>query len=99
MGKLVAEDRPSIKPGEIGQMIQSVRTICGINAMTFNMLQLHLICAFLMLTGYHSKPKPELLWIIGVGCLQQALCAANLPIGRAAEAEKVCTKLTIVLFD
>jgi hypothetical protein len=57
----VAGDRPSVKPGEIGQMVKSVAIICGIDAMTLSSEQLRLICASLKLTGYHSKPKAELL--------------------------------------
>ncbi len=57
----MAGDRPSVKPGEIGQMVKSVAIICGIDAMTLSTEQLRLICASLKLTGYHSKPKAELL--------------------------------------
>jgi hypothetical protein len=72
---IVAGDRPSVKPGESGQMMKSVTTICGIDAMTLSTEQLHLICASFKLSGYFSKPKAELLRIIGVGCLHQALSA------------------------
>jgi Neuraminidase (sialidase) len=58
---IVARDRPSVKPGESGQMVKSVATICGIDAMTLSTKQLHLICASLKPTGYHSKPIAELL--------------------------------------
>ncbi len=56
----MAGDRPSVKPGESGQMMKSVTTICGIDAMTLSTEQLHLICASLKLSGYRSKPKAEL---------------------------------------
>jgi len=89
---IVAGDRPSVKPGESGQMVKSVAIICGIDAMTLSTEQLHLICASLKLSGYRSKPKAELLRIIGVGCLHQALSATYLNVGSAAEAEKVAAK-------
>jgi hypothetical protein len=89
---IVAGDRPSVKPGESGQMVKSVTTICGIDAMTLCTEQLHLICASLKLSGYCNKPKAELLRIIGVGCLHQALSATDLNVGSAAEAEKVPAK-------
>jgi hypothetical protein len=37
--------RPSTNPGELGQMVKSVLTICGIDAMSFNMDQLCQICS------------------------------------------------------
>jgi len=89
---IVAGDRPSVKPGESRQMVKSVTTICGIDAMTLSTEQLRLICASLKLSGYHSKPKAELLRIIGVGCLHRALSATNLNVGSAAEAEKFPAK-------
>jgi hypothetical protein len=58
---IVAGDRPSVKPGESGQMMKSVTTICGIDAMTLSTEQLRLICASLKLSRYCSKPKAELL--------------------------------------
>jgi hypothetical protein len=42
---------PSMKPVELGQMVTSVLTICSIDAMSFNMGQLHQICSNLKLTG------------------------------------------------
>jgi hypothetical protein len=89
---IVVGNRPSVKPGESGQMVKSTATICGIDVMTFSTLQLHLICASLKLTGYCSKPKHELLQVIGVSCLDQSLGATNLPVGNAAEGEKVPAK-------
>jgi len=95
--KIVAEDRPSVS--ESGQMVKSVTTICGIDAMTLSTEQWRLICASLRLSGYRSKPKAELLQIIGVGCLHQALCATNLLGCNATEAEKNPAKTRTVLFD
>ncbi len=45
-------DRPSTKPGETGQMVRSVLTICGIDAMSFNTELLCQICSNMKLTGY-----------------------------------------------
>jgi hypothetical protein len=99
MGKYCDWERPSVKPGESGQMVKSVATISGIDAMTLSTEQLRLTCASLKLTGYCSKPKAELLQIIGVGCLHQALCATNLLGCNATEAEKNPAKTRTVLFD
>ena len=63
---IVGGDRPSTKAGDNGSMQKSVATICGFDAMTFNTEQLRGICSSLKLTGYRSKPKAELLRIIGV---------------------------------
>jgi len=60
-------DRPSNKPGEVGQMVKAALTICGIDANLFITEQLHTICGVFKLTGYQSKPKADLLRIIGVG--------------------------------
>jgi len=45
-GKLLA------KPGEAGQMVKLVVTICCIDAMLFNMEQLQQICSNMKLMGY-----------------------------------------------
>jgi hypothetical protein len=45
-------DRPSNKPGEVGQMVNMALTICGIDAVLFSMEQLHTICGVFKLTGY-----------------------------------------------
>ncbi len=42
---IVPGDRPSIKAGESGQMVKSVATIYGIDAMSFGTEQLRVICA------------------------------------------------------
>jgi hypothetical protein len=62
-----------MKPGENGSMVKSVLTICGIDAMQFNTEQLRQICSNMKLTGYRSKPKADVLRIIGVGKLHQAV--------------------------
>jgi hypothetical protein len=54
-------------------MVKSIATICGIDAITFSTEQLHLICSSLKLTGYHSKPKVDLLQIIAFGKIHQSL--------------------------
>jgi hypothetical protein len=50
-----AGDRPSDKPGQAGQMVKSVSTICGINGMSFGTDQLCTMCATFKLSGYQSK--------------------------------------------
>ncbi len=65
-------DRPSTKPRETGLMVKSVLTICGIDAMSFNTEQLRQICSNMKQTGYQSKPKADVLWIIGVGKIHQS---------------------------
>jgi len=69
---IVAGDKPSTKLGDNGAMVKSIATICGIDAMT-STEQLHLICSSMKLSGYSSKPKAELLWIIGIGKIHQSL--------------------------
>jgi hypothetical protein len=59
-------DRPSHKPGEVGQMVKAALTICGLDAILFSMEQLCTICGVFKLTGYRSKPKADLLRITGV---------------------------------
>jgi hypothetical protein len=54
-------------------MVESILTNCGIDAMQFNMEQLRQICSNMKLTGYHSKPKADVLRIIGVGKLHQTV--------------------------
>ncbi len=73
-------------------MVKSVATIYGIDAMSFGTEQLCVICAKLKLTGYCSKPKAELLRIIGVGCMHQSMYGTNLPVGTTTELEKVPAK-------
>jgi len=63
---IIGGDRSSTKAGETGQMVKSVASICGIDAMLFSTEQLRLICSSFKLSGYRSKPKAELLQIIGV---------------------------------
>jgi len=72
-------DRPSNKPGEVGQMVKAALTICGIDANLFITEQLHTICGVFKLTGYQSKPKANLLQIIGVGKVHQSLYDATDP--------------------
>ena len=45
-------DSPSNKPGEVGQMVNTALTICGIDAILFSTEQLHTICGVFKLTGY-----------------------------------------------
>jgi hypothetical protein len=54
---IVVGNRLSVQPHESGQMVKSVTTICGIDAITLSTEQLHFICASLKLSGYRSKPK------------------------------------------
>jgi hypothetical protein len=65
-------DRPSTKPGELGRMVKSVLTICGIDAMVFNMEQLCQTCSNLKLTGQRSKPRQIyfILLALAIGKLQ-----------------------------
>jgi len=99
-------DRPSTKPGEAGQMVKSVLTICGIDAMSFNTEQLRQICSNLKLSGYRSKPKADVLWIIGVGKIHQSFYdGANDPANNASDTKapvktRNCTfRLINVLFS
>jgi hypothetical protein len=46
------DDRPSNKPGEVGQMVKAALTICGVDAILFSTEQLHTICGVFKLTGY-----------------------------------------------
>jgi hypothetical protein len=81
-------DRPSTKPGEAGQMVKSVLTICGIDAMSFNTEQLRQICSNLKLSGYQSKPKADVVWIIGVGKIHQSFYdGANDPANNASDTK------------
>jgi hypothetical protein len=72
-------DRPSSKPGEVGQIMKVALTICGIDAILFSTEQLHTIFGVCKLTGYRSKPKADLLRIIGVGKVHQSLYNATDP--------------------
>jgi hypothetical protein len=47
-----AGDRPSDEPGQVGQMVKSVSTICGIDGISFSMDQLRAICSNFKLSGY-----------------------------------------------
>jgi hypothetical protein len=58
---IVAGGWLSIAPGKSGQMVKSVATICGMDAMSLSTEQLCIIYTLLRLTRYHSKPKIELL--------------------------------------
>jgi hypothetical protein len=46
------DDRPSNKPGEVGQMVKAALNICGVDAILFSTEQLHTICGVFKLTGY-----------------------------------------------
>ncbi len=63
---ITVDNMPSMKPGETGQIVKSALTICGIDAMSFDTEQLHKIFSNMKLVGYQSKPKADLLQIIGV---------------------------------
>jgi hypothetical protein len=81
-------------------MVKSVATIYGIDAISFGTEQLRVICAKLLLTGYRSKPKAELLQIIGVGCMHQSIYGTNLPItGLQQKLKKFLPKQGFVLFS
>jgi hypothetical protein len=54
-------DRPSNKPGEVGQIVKAALTICGLDATLFSTEQLRTIYGVLKLTGYRSKQKADLL--------------------------------------
>jgi len=45
-------DRPSNKPGEVGQIVKAALTICGLDAILFSTEQLRTICGVFKLTGY-----------------------------------------------
>ena len=84
---IIGGDRPSTKAGETGQMVKSVASICGIDAMLFSTEQLCLICSSFKLSGYHSKPKAELLRIIGVGKIHQELYESSEKQNNMADAK------------
>ena len=99
-------DRPSAKPGETGQMVKSVLTICGIDAMSFNTEQLRQICSNMKLTGYRSKPKADVLRIIGVGKIHQSfydvsegLSSSNSDAKAPAKTRNCVFRLINVLFS
>jgi hypothetical protein len=84
---IVGGDRPSIKQGDKGAMVKSIATICGFDAMSFNMEQLRGICSSLKLTGYRSKPKAELLRIITVGKMHQSFYKSSKEPNMNSEAK------------
>ena len=59
--------------------MKAALTICGIDAILFSTEQLHTICGVCKLTGYRSKPKADLLRIIGVAKVRQSLYDASDP--------------------
>jgi hypothetical protein len=71
-GNIEVGDRPSNKADDCGQMVKSVLTICGFDAMALNTEQLRQICSTLKIQGYHSKPKAEVLRIMAVAKLHQS---------------------------
>jgi hypothetical protein len=95
-GKLLA------KPGEAGQMVKLVVTICCIDAMLFNMEQLQQICSNMKLMGYQSKPKANVLQIIGVRKLHQSFYDTVENNSDAKAPAKTCNSifwLTNVVFS
>jgi hypothetical protein len=70
-GNIEVGDRPSNKAEHSGQMVKSVLTICGVDAMALNTEQLRQICGTLKIHGYRSKPKAEVLRIMAVAKLHQ----------------------------
>jgi hypothetical protein len=66
-GNIDVGDRPS----KSGEMVKSVLTICGIDAMALNTEQLHQICVALKILGYRSEPKEEVLRIMAFAKLHQ----------------------------
>jgi len=58
-------------PSKSGEMVKSVITICGIDAMALNTEQLHQICVALKILGYRSEPKEEVLRIMAFAKLHQ----------------------------
>jgi len=71
-GNIEVGDRPSNKADDSGQMVKSVLTICGFDAMALNTEQLRQICGTLKIQGYRSKPKAEVLRIMAVAKLHQS---------------------------
>jgi len=99
-------DRPSNKPGEVGQMVKAALTICGLDTILFSTEQLRTICGVFKLTGYQSKPKADLLRIIGVGKVHQSLYDASDPSsgksdGKAPAKTRNCMfrLINILFFD
>jgi hypothetical protein len=98
-------DRPSNKSVEVGKMVKAALTICGLDAILFSMEQLRTICGVFKLTGYWSKPKSDLLRIIGVGKVHQSLCDASDPSsgksdGKALAKTRNCMfRLINILFS
>ncbi len=66
-GNIEVGDCPLNKAEHSGQMVKSVLTICGIDAMALNTEQLRQICG----QGYRIKPKAEVLRIMAVAKLHQ----------------------------
>jgi hypothetical protein len=71
-GNIEVGDHPSNKADDSGQMVKSVLTICGVDAMALNTEQLHQICGTLKIQGYRSKPTAEVLRIMAVAKLHQS---------------------------
>jgi hypothetical protein len=101
-----AGDRPSDKPGQAGQMVKSVSTICGIDGMSFSTDQLRAICSNFKLSGYRSKKKSELLQIIGIGKIHNRLYESSDGAGNSgsdgkapAKTKNCCFRLLNVLFS
>ncbi len=101
-----AGDRPSDKPGQAGQMVKSVSTICGIDGMSFSTDQLRAICSNFKLSGYRSKKKSELLQIIGIGKIHNRLYESSDGAGNTgsdgkapAKTKNCCFRLLNVLFS
>jgi hypothetical protein len=88
---IVAGDRPYVKPGENGQIIKSVVTLCGIDATCLSTEPLRLTCSSLKLTGYYSR-KLELIVFIKL-YMQQTFLLVVLQ-----KQKKLLLKLGIVFF-
>ncbi len=100
-GNIEVGDRPSNKADDSGQMVKSVLTICGFDAMALNTEQLRQICGTLKIQGYRSKPKAEVLQIMAVAKLHQSFYEGEQePQDKSPAKTRNCTfRLLNVLFS
>jgi len=100
-GNIEVGDRPSNKADDSGQMVKSVLTICGFDAMALNTEQLRQICGTLKIQGYRSKPKAEVLRIMAVAKLHQSFYEGEQePQDKSPAKTRNCTfRLLNVLFS
>jgi hypothetical protein len=100
-GNIEVGDRLSNKADDSGQMVKSVLTICGFDAMALNTEQLRQICGTLKIQGYRSKPKAEVLRIMAVAKLHQSFYEGEQePQDKSPAKTRNCTfRLLNVLFS